>query len=141
MDDDRMMPQAPARAGHVFVYGTLRRGGSNDINRYEPAPTFVGTAAISGRMFHLGAYPGVRLVGTGLVVGEVYRIDAELERQLDLLEGIEEDGSGEYVKRWLDVEVKTVAAAITQRCLVYEIDPAHIADRAEIESGDWLLGI
>ena len=25
------MPEAPSR--HVFVYGTLRRGGRNDINR------------------------------------------------------------------------------------------------------------
>ena len=40
---------------HVFVYGTLRRGQANDINRLLPAPRYVGQGVITGVMYHLGA--------------------------------------------------------------------------------------
>ena len=73
--------QQPAR--YVFVYGTLRRGGSNDINRLAPAPVWVGEASIAGTLYDFGRYPGVVLGGEGRVVGEVYGIDASLERVLD----------------------------------------------------------
>ena len=40
------MHEAPSR--HVFVYGTLRRGGRNDINRLQPAPQYVGMGEVRG---------------------------------------------------------------------------------------------
>ena len=42
------MPEAPHR--HVFVYGTLRRGGRNDINGLAPAPEYVGMGEVRGVM-------------------------------------------------------------------------------------------
>ena len=54
----------PAATRHVFVYGTLRRGGSNDITRLAPAPRFVGSAQLAGQMYDLGAYPGL-ILGKG----------------------------------------------------------------------------
>jgi gamma-glutamylcyclotransferase (GGCT)/AIG2-like uncharacterized protein YtfP len=135
----------PAAMRHVFVYGTLRRGDDNDITRFAPAPVYVGPAAISGRMFHLGAYPGVVLApgaqgeATGQVVGEVYAINASLEQQLDALEEVypQENGSqsGEYFKREIDVDVQ----GRLLRCIVYEINPDRIVGRRVISSGDWVL--
>lgn len=119
---------------HVFVYGTLRRHGRNDIARYRPAPVFVARASIAGTLYDLGAYPGVVLGGAGRVTGEVYRIDASVEAALDVLEEVADDDSGEYIKRrvrlqlegrWLD-------------CLVYELHPTRIAGRQVIGSGDWI---
>lgn len=137
-----MMPQTPKSEGlqgahalrHVFVYGTLRRGGRNDIARFRPEPFHVADGAIAGTLYDLDSYPGVVLGGKGRVVGEIYRIEPEVEAALDLLEEVADDGSGEYIKRHV-----TVAAGARQfECLVYEIHPSRIARRAVIRSGDWI---
>lgn len=130
-----IMPQSPSgEPRHVFVYGTLRAGGTNDIRRYAPAPAFVGGATVAGVLHDLGAYPGMVLGGSSSVRGEVYRIDSDLEAALDRLEEVTEDDSGEYVKRYVAVMVRDVSL----RCLVYEIHPSRIAQPAVIDSGDWL---
>ncbi|WP_307635499.1 gamma-glutamylcyclotransferase family protein [Variovorax boronicumulans] len=119
---------------HVLVYGTLRRGGRNDIARYRPAPVFVGEAVIAGTLYDLGAYPGVVLGGAEHVKGEVYRIAPEVERELDRLEEVADDDSGEYIRRRVRVAVGTQSID----CLVYEIHPTRIAGRHVIDSGDWI---
>jgi len=120
----------------VAVYGTLRRGDDNDITRKLPAPTFVGEARLAGVMYHLGAYPGVMLGGPGQVVAEVYRISAELERQLDALEAVYPQQSDEYAKRRMAV---TTLQGETLECIVYEINPSYTGGAAIIASGDWVL--
>mgnify|MGYP003584281494 FL=1 len=132
----RMMPQAAhpsAAPRYVFVYGTLRAGGSNDIARRQPAAQFLGTAEIAGTLYDLGAYPGATLGGTARLYGEVYRIEPALEAQLDQLEEVLPNDQGEYFKREIAVRVGP------QRfdCLVYEINPSRLAGRAVIPSGDW----
>ena len=128
-----MMPQPEEATRHVFVYGTLRRGERNDIARYRPRPLFVGEASVDGRLYDLGAYPGIVLGTGGLVVGEVYRITAGVEAALDILEEVKADGSGEYRKR----DVPVVMGEQTLRCLVYEIHPERLVGRHLIASGDW----
>ena len=128
-----MMPHSAEDARYVFVYGTLRRGGRNDIRRYLPMPRFIGDATIPGLLFDLGGYPGVVLGGAGRVVGEVHAIDPAVEAQLDLLEEVEPDDSGEYAKREVHVVVGTTALA----CLVYEIHPDRVRGKPIIPTGDW----
>lgn len=129
------MPEAPDR--HVFVYGTLRRGGRNDINRLAPAPLYVGMGEVQGVLYHIDWYPGLALGGEQAVtvVGEVYRIGPELEAVLDRIEQIEDSAGSEYFKREIDVEVDGRKLA----CLVYEINPAHARGRQVIGHGDWIL--
>ncbi|MEO7241667.1 MAG: gamma-glutamylcyclotransferase family protein [Variovorax sp.] len=128
-------PRASDRsARHVFVYGTLRAGCSNDIRRMRPAPLFIGRAHIDGTLFDFGSYPGLRLGAGAVVLGEVYEIDSTLEASLDRLEEVEPDGSGEYLKRALDVHVEGQYL----RCLVYEIHPGRIGKQTVITSGDWV---
>jgi gamma-glutamylcyclotransferase (GGCT)/AIG2-like uncharacterized protein YtfP len=131
----RIMPEAPER--HVFVYGTLRRGGRNDINRLQPAPHYVGMGEVQGVLYHLDWYPGLTLGGEQAVtvVGEVYRITPELEAMLDRIERIVPGADSEYFKR--DMEVAVEGRAIT--CLVYEINPSHVRDREPIGHGDWIV--
>jgi gamma-glutamylcyclotransferase (GGCT)/AIG2-like uncharacterized protein YtfP len=119
---------------HVFVYGTLRRHGCNDIARYRPAPVFVAEASIAGTLYDFGAYPGVVLGGAGRVKGEVYRIEPAVEAALDLLEEVAQDDSGEYIKR----QVRVAMGAQWLDCLVYEIHPTRIAGRPVIRDGDWM---
>lgn len=130
-----MMPHRhqPPRLAHVFVYGTLRRGGSNDIARYRPAPRFVGEAFIAATLHDLGSYPGAVLGGDARLRGEVYRITPVVEAALDLLEDVRADGTGEYLRRELGVEVDGVRLP----CLVYELHPDRVAGRPVIASGDW----
>lgn len=118
----------------VFVYGSLRQGGSNDITRLVPAPRWVGRAVIAGTLFDLGPYPGAVLGGAGRVVGEVYAISAALERRLDEIEEVHQHD--EYLRREIQVEVEGRALP----CLVYEIN-SRVPRREGVHllpAGDWL---
>ena len=129
------MPEAPLR--HVFVYGTLRRGGRNDINRLAPAPEYVGMGEVQGTLYHFDWYPGLTLGGEEAVtvVGEVYRITPELEDVLDAIEQIVPGADSEYFKREVDIQV----AGRAMTCLVYEINPARVRGRQAIGHGDWIV--
>ncbi|AMO24812.1 hypothetical protein GCM10027034_08240 [Ramlibacter solisilvae] len=124
-------------ARHVFVYGTLRRGGRNDINRLTPAPRYVGMGEVKGCLYHLDWYPGLALGGEQpvTVVGEVYEVSPQLEAVLDEIEAIVPGPDSEYFKRELPVDVGGRPIA----CLVYEINPARVAGKRRIEHGDWVL--
>lgn len=119
---------------YVFVYGTLRRGEQRDINRLLPAPVFMGDGEISGTLYDLGSYPGLRLGGTQWVQGEVYQIAPELERQLDEIEEVWPQPNGEYAKT--TVVVHCAGAVLT--CLIYEVTVARFRGCPVIASGDWL---
>jgi len=76
----------------VFVYGTLKRGGSN--HRFLLGQNFIGPArtAPGYTLYSLGDYPGmVRHPGdiTG-VTGELWSVDANCLAELDRLEGLDE---------------------------------------------------
>ena len=76
----------------LFVYGTLKRGGSN--HHYLTGQKFLGAAStVPGfRLYDLGGFPGLDEVAedkTG-VIGEVYEVDATALANLDVLEGLAE---------------------------------------------------
>jgi len=131
------MPEAASPDRHVFVYGTLRRGGRNDINLLQPAPLYVGMGEVQGSLYRIDWYPGLTLGGPEAVtvVGEVYRIAPELEAVLDRIECIEPGADSEYFKR----EVSITVQGRPIRCLVYEINPARVRGRERLGHGDWIL--
>ncbi|EJE50805.1 hypothetical protein PMI14_04590 [Acidovorax sp. CF316] len=134
------MPDASPSSGPlrcVFVYGTLRKGGSNDITRLQPAPRFIGFSRIAGTLYHLGAYPGLVLGGTVDVVGEVYAMEPALERRLDAIEEISGAPDDEYFKREIALEV----GGRSVDCLVYEINPSRVRSAARIDGGDWMRDV
>ena len=122
----------------------MRRGEQRDITLLHPAPQWVGSASLRGVLYDLGTYPGVVLGGPKQVLGEVYRIDPLLERQLDEIEEVWPQQTGEYLKREVQVLMDTPAfgAASSVRsqlaCLVYEIAVRPGPDRPVIVSGDWV---
>lgn len=140
------MPQPSAR--YVFVYGTLRKGEERDINRLRPAPRWIGRACVTGVMHHLGSYPGLVLGVQGTVHGEVYAVDAELERVLDEIEEVWPQQTGEYAKREVAVRLDaaldpaaTVKASDVARelvCVLYEIAPERTQGKPIIAGGDWV---
>ena len=68
----------------LFVYGRLRIGGPNHhlledseyLGQYETEPNY--------QLFDVGSYPAVAL-GSGRVIGEMYRVSDETLAQLDVL--------------------------------------------------------
>lgn len=132
--ENRIMPEAPPR--HVFVYGTLRRGGRNDINRLTPAPRYLGMGEVKGILYQFDWYPGLALGGEEAVtvVGEVYEITPQLEQLLDQIEQIVPGESSEYFKRERAVDVQGRQV----QCLVYEINPQRVRGRRGIGHGDWI---
>ena len=128
------MPEASSR--YVFVYGTLRRGGVNDITRLDPAPEFVGEGQVQGVLYQLGWYPGLRLGGgeAAPVRGEVYRISAQLEALLDRIEEVQDGPHSEYFKRVVPIRVQGQSLA----CLLYEINPQRTQGQPRIGQGDWI---
>lgn len=71
----------------VFVYGTLRKGECNHsllqnseyLGMFETEPNY--------QLFNIGSYPGVT-EGNCRVIGEVYRINDDTLKQLDILEDV-----------------------------------------------------
>lgn len=76
----------------VFVYGTLKRGGSNHV--FLRQQKFLGEArtTLGFTLYSLGDYPGmVRAPGdTAGVTGELWSVDEATLAELDRLEGVDE---------------------------------------------------
>jgi len=71
---------------YLFVYGTLKRGGSRHWI-IENLP-FLGRAKAKGFvLYDLGPYPAM-VPGAGLVYGEVYEVSKEVLQSLDWVEGV-----------------------------------------------------
>ncbi|NAW87875.1 gamma-glutamylcyclotransferase [Photobacterium halotolerans] len=83
----------------VFVYGSLRRGQSNHglLSRAR----YLGECQLAGyAMYNLGPYPAaLKQPGSeGVLFGEVYDVDADTFRELDILEGLGEEYCREQVE-------------------------------------------
>ena len=76
----------------VFVYGTLKRGGSN--HRLLADQRFVAEArTVPGyRLYHLGDYPGMIVAADDTigVSGEIWSVDDDALARLDAFEGVHE---------------------------------------------------
>jgi len=122
---------------HVFVYGTLRRGGRNDINRLTPAPRYVGMGMVKGCLYHMDWYPGLVLGGeeAATVIGEVYEVSPQLELMLDEIEEIVPGPDSEYFKREVQVEVADRPVS----CFLYEINPVRVRGKQPMGHGDWII--
>lgn len=72
----------------VFVYGTLRRGGSNYFRMAQAR--FVAEGKVRGRLYRIDWYPGFVVdENAGPIVGEIFMANAETIAALDEFEGSE----------------------------------------------------
>lgn len=73
---------------NIFVYGTLRRGGSNHFRM--AAAEFVAAGTINGRLYRIDWYPGLVLDdAAGVIAGEIYQVSPAALEELDCFEGCE----------------------------------------------------
>lgn len=116
----------------VAVYGTLRHGGS--ANSLMKEAKYLGKDTISGKLYNLGAYPGVRLseAPEEKVQVDLYEVPDSLIPQLDRYEGcIPGDTSQSLYNRVV------VTTNITgHEASVYEYNAQPNGTRL-IPSGDW----
>ena len=110
----------------VFVYGTLLAGEPN--HRLLRTASFEGPArtADAFALFDLGAFPGIVRSETGVVHGEVYRVDDRTLVALDRLEGHPDF----YVRTLIGLEDGREVWA-------YLLDEERVRGRALIPSGRW----
>ena len=128
MSDDSSEP--------VFVYGTLRRGGSNSF-RMDGAE-FVSAGKVMGRLYAISWYPGLVLErgSEETVDGDLFRVGPDQLAALDEFEGISanEIEGAEY--RRVKTEVTTGNGEVIVAWAYEWIGPFDDANR--IVSGDWL---
>jgi gamma-glutamylcyclotransferase (GGCT)/AIG2-like uncharacterized protein YtfP len=126
-----------ADAGCLFVYGLLRPGQSGFLELGLGSQTQVlGSAAIAGTLYDLGAYPGLILGGDRIVHGEILRLhDPDLLAMIDLYEGFDPYApvTSEYRRVIWSLRLSTGAIA----CHVYEFARSP-GSAPIIPSGDWL---
>lgn len=130
---------------YLFVYGTLRTG----LRPVEVAPLLaelklVSAATVSGRLYDLGEYPGVRFEeGFGSVIGELFELSDPPTHlsALDSYEGFDENAlsqslfvrtkcrpalpNGQSVEAWIYVYNQSLKAAQ----LIESGDYAEVARR------------
>lgn len=119
----------------VFVYGTLRRGGSNHFRM--AGAEFLAPGTVMGRMYKIDWYPGLVLDDAGDEIhGEVFSIGPELLGELDVFEGVsagEVEGS-EYRRVPVTVvlqDSRTVTAWVWEWLGQFD-------ESRRVREGDWL---
>lgn len=75
----------------VFVYGTLRKGGSNHFRM--SGADFIGEGKISGKIHRITWYPALVCGGETFVKGEFYKVSKRHLATLDEFEGITPDAT------------------------------------------------
>jgi gamma-glutamylcyclotransferase (GGCT)/AIG2-like uncharacterized protein YtfP len=133
---------------YVFVYGTLRKGATNAIDRLTPAAEYVGHARVRGVMYNFGEYPGLVLEqaagyeldsNSQVIVGEVWKISQELEQQLDAIEAQFPSQPDEFLRNHLSLLVTTASEQQqTLECLIYSVNAKYIDGLPVVASGDWM---
>lgn len=112
----------------IFVYGTLRSGGSNHHRLRGATP--LGPGTLRGRLFRIAWYPGVVLdARAGEVCGELHAVEPAMLAALDEYEG------GEYRRVRTTVAREPDAAAIDAWIWEYRMPVDALA---AIPHGDWL---
>ena len=114
----------------VFIYGSLRRGAAGAMSIRFPNSKFIAEAKVSGRLYDLGAYPGLILdKSNSSVIGEVYEVDDQLLNELDDFEV-----ASNYLRKQVEVSVDNHR----RMCWIYEPDPEFYSLDKLIATGDWI---
>lgn len=128
-------------SSYLFVYGTLRLGGSAELRRFLPACCeFLDHGELQGHLYEVAGYPGVvQSDNPGeWVKGELYRLSDPRE-VLAKLDEYEECSSSfarphEYVRKQLPVE-RGAGGRVMAWVYLYNRDSAKLQ---RITSGDYL---
>lgn len=116
---------------HVFVYGTLRRGGTMHALLGERA-RFEAPARLRGTLYHLGDFPGLVRDSPGVVAGEVFELSGEPARQKETLQVLDAYEGQHFVRE--QGAVRTPSGVMT----VWFWTWTKTRALPRILSGDWM---
>jgi gamma-glutamylcyclotransferase (GGCT)/AIG2-like uncharacterized protein YtfP len=119
----------------VFVYGTLRRGGSNHFRMAGAG--FISSGTIRGRMYRIDWYPGLVLDPHGdEIQGEAYAVGPEQLEALDRFEGL---SAGEIQGSEYRRVQTTVVKQDSQTLTAWVWEWLGMVDESQrLADGDWL---
>lgn len=131
---------AGSSAQHVFVYGTLHGATGHPMADLLQPARLVGAGSVAGRLYDLGAYPGMVNARTAKdrVRGQVYRLlkpNLTLVR-LDVYEGCG-GVAGEYRRKRVRVRLDS-GRKLTAWAYFFN---GAVAARVRIPSGDYLQAL
>ena len=132
----------PDDSTRLFVYGTLRRDPRHEMfHVLAKTAQFIGDARVAGRLYDLGAYPGMSLSNpSGYVKGELYEVHphswTRVIQKLDEYEGCSDHDPEphEYRRELVQAELPS---GETVDAWAYVLNRNEYGLR-EIESGDYL---
>lgn len=119
----------------VFVYGTLRKGGSNHFRMGDSQ--FVGVGRISGKMYRIDWYPALVCGGDTSVKGELYLVGEKELAALDAFEGITPDADEQREYRRVKAKV-TLESGGTHDAWVWEW-AGGVGGAQPLAGDDWLV--
>lgn len=118
----------------VLVYGSLKRG-FNNHNEFLGGSALLGKTLVPGRMYNLGAFPGIRLDQSGSIACEVYEVNDLIVKHLDRLEGFHKQGSEDNFYDRVPVRFLLDEEPMTGE--IYEVNKRFLHGKPVIESGEW----
>lgn len=123
----------------VFVYGTLRRGGSNEFRM--SGAEFVGRGRMEGKLHVISWYPGLVIeCGSGWVTGDLFRVAPAHLEALDAFEGIASLEGEESNYRRVVVPVLLEGALFEESVVAWVYEwTGPVEEERWIPSGDWLV--
>jgi gamma-glutamylcyclotransferase (GGCT)/AIG2-like uncharacterized protein YtfP len=107
------------------------------MSSVAPSCRDLGSAHMHGRLFDLGAFPGLQVDREADVVhGELYGVDdAALER----LDEIEQYFTGRPEESYyVRIPVSVIHIGVAVECWTYEFNPRYFDTTVQIDSGDWI---
>jgi len=120
----------------VFVYGTLRPGGT--AAERMSGCTWSGSATVEGRLYRIDWYPGLVLGGETEVKGDVFLVPTERMNQLDAYEACRPCDAQPHEYKRVKGMVKS-SDGTQQAVWIWEYRQP-VDEERWIESGDWLAG-
>lgn len=85
---------------HLFVYGTLKEGRPLDRKMFANVRLSVKPATITGDIYHVNFYPGIKLGGKNLAHGEIHEFDSkDMKTLLPIFDSIEGYREGQPEER------------------------------------------
>jgi gamma-glutamylcyclotransferase (GGCT)/AIG2-like uncharacterized protein YtfP len=121
----------------LFVYGTLRRGGTNHAQLQGARYVTMTCSAAHYELVDLGGYPALLEGGNQGVIGELYEVDAALTRALDEFE----DVPMLYERKRIELyraEQPAGSAGSPQFADAYVLPRARARGAPALATGDWL---
>lgn len=118
----------------VFVYGTLRKGGSNHSRM--GASAFLGAGRISGKMYRIDWYPALVCGGDTSVKGELYLVGEGDLAALDAFEGITPEAEEQREYHRVKAQV-TLESGETHDAWVWEW-AGGVGGAQPLDGDDWL---